>query len=64
MLSFFKACNCNGDGSTGIFCDDNGKCNCKANYKNDKCDTCNTGFYNFPTCEGNQCPANQTSIKQ
>ena len=48
----------------GIFCDDNGKCNCKANYKNDKCDTCNTGFYNFPTCEGNQCPANQTSLKQ
>ena len=60
----FKACNCNGNGSTGIICDDNGKCNCKANYINDKCNTCNVGFYNFPTCEGNQCPANQTFIKQ
>ena len=60
---FFKACNCNGDGSTGIICDDNGKCNCKANYMNDKCDACNVGFFNFPTCEGNQC-LNQNSIEQ
>ena len=30
---------------------------------NDKCDACNVGFFNFPTCEGNQC-LNQNSIKQ
>ena len=30
---------------------------------NDKCDACNVGFFNFPTCEGNQC-LNQTSINQ
>ena len=48
----FKACNCNGDGSTGITCDENGVCICKANFMNDKCDTCNAGFFNFPTCEG------------
>ena len=48
----FKACNCNGDGSTGITCDDTGLCSCKDNFMNDKCDTCNAGFFNFPTCEG------------
>ena len=48
------ACNCNGDGSNGILCDDNGICNCKANFMNDKCDTCNAGFFNFTACEGKQ----------
>ena len=38
--------------SNGITCNDNGVCSCKANIINDKCDACNTGFFNFPTCEG------------
>ena len=48
----FKACNCNADGSTDITCDGNGICNCKPNFKNDKCDACGPGFFNFSTCEG------------
>ena len=32
-------------------CDANGKCSCKANIVNDKCDTCASGFTNFPACE-------------
>ena len=58
----FKACNCYVNGSNGIACDDNGVCSCKANFMNDKCDACNDGFFNFPTCEGNQY-INPTSIK-
>ena len=50
-----SACNCNGDGSNDITCDDNGICkSCKANIINDKCDTCDVGYFNFPTCEGKQ----------
>ena len=48
----FKECDCNEDGSNGNTCDDNGLCSCKANFMNDKCDTCNVGFFNYPTCEG------------
>ena len=48
----FSVCNCNAEGSNGEACDDNGVCSCKANFKNDKCDACNAGFFNFPTCEG------------
>ena len=52
LLFQSSACNCNVDGSNGITCDDNGDCSCKANIINDKCDACNAGFFNFPTCSG------------
>ena len=48
-----SACNCNGDGSNDIACDNNGVCSCKANYMNDKCDACKPGFFDFPACGGN-----------
>ena len=54
MISQISACNCNGDGSNGIACNDNGVCSCKANVINDKCDACAAGYFNFPTCEGKQ----------
>ena len=44
-----SACNCNQHGSTGA-CDDNGKCNCRAHFKNDKCDACTDGSEIFPSC--------------
>ena len=47
-----SACNCNGDGSNGITCNDNGRCSCKANIINDKCNVCDAGYFNFPTCGG------------
>ena len=49
-----SACNCNGDGSNGITCDDSGVCSCKANIINDKCDECAPGYSSFPTCEGKE----------
>ena len=52
LLFQFSACNCNAEGSNGITCDDSGVCSCKANIVNDKCDACNAGFFNFPTCSG------------
>ena len=48
----FLACNCNEEGSSGITCDDNGVCSCNANIINDKCDACDAGYFDFPTCEG------------
>ena len=50
FLFLLPACNCNEQGSTGFDCDDNGKCNCKAFYKNDKCDACTDGNDIFPNC--------------
>ena len=55
LLFNFSACNCKVEGSNGIACDD-GECSCKANVINDKCDACAAGFFNFPICEGKQCP--------
>ena len=52
MLFKFSACNCNAQGSSGISCSDTGVCTCNANVGGDKCDACNAGFFNFPTCSG------------
>ena len=52
LLYRISACNCNTEGSNGETCDVNGVCSCKANIINDKCDTCQAGLFNFPTCEG------------
>ena len=52
LFFHFSACNCNTQGSFDNTCNDNGKCSCKANIINDKCNTCADGFYNFPTCQG------------
>ena len=54
LIFSFKACDCNEHGSNGTSCDDNGICSCKANFMGNKCDTCKTGFYSFPTCQGMQ----------
>ena len=62
LIFKISGCNCYENGSNGIACDANGVCSCKANFMNDKCDACNVGFFNFPTCEGNQY-INPTSIR-
>ena len=56
LLFQFLACNCTEEGSNSTTCDDNGVCSCKANIINDKCDVCDNGYFNFPTCEGKQIP--------
>ena len=38
-------------GSDGNSCDDSGRCNCKFNFMNDKCDICASVFDNFPACD-------------
>ena len=52
LLFHLSACNCNAQGSSGVTCDDSGVCSCNANIGGDKCDACNAGFSNFPTCSG------------
>ena len=46
-------CLCDVDGSVDASCtDDGGVCTCIANVSDDKCDVCTTGWYGFPTCQG------------
>ena len=57
-------CECNSDGSTSLDCDeDYGTCSCKEGFDGlkchkcmpnvigDKCDTCQTGFFGYPSCQ-------------
>ena len=37
-------CNCNLQGSVTKECDDVGNCQCKPNFKGEKCDQCNDGY--------------------
>ena len=43
---------CDEHGAVDDFCDENGKCNCNANFANDKCSECIPGFFGFPNCQG------------
>ena len=46
------ACGCNTHGSDGSSCNSNGVCSCKANIIGSKCDSCASGRFNFPICQG------------
>ena len=47
------ACACNEEGAADDTCDvTSGVCTCIDKVSGDKCDTCKTGYYNFPTCQG------------
>ena len=49
-------CLCDVDGSVDTSCtDDAGVCTCIANVSGDKCDACSTGWYGFPSCQGEIC---------
>ena len=46
-------CQCDEDGSVNNSCtDDGGVCTCNANIIGIKCDTCETGWFGFPSCQG------------
>ena len=47
-------CCCNAQGSNGNNCVANGICSCRANIVGRKCDSCASGSFNFPTCQGKQ----------
>ena len=52
-LKMSSECLCDVDGSVDNSCtDDGGVCTCIANVSGDKCDVCTTGWYGFPTCQG------------
>ena len=38
-------------------CDIKGKCNCKENYKDEKCNQCQEGFFGYPKCS--ECGCNE-----
>lgn len=54
-MEIFVACNCSTEGSIGVSCDDEGKCQCKANFDGLQCEKCREGFYNHPRCEECNC---------
>ena len=53
--SLIADCGCNMDGSLTLQCNENGKCECKANITGEKCDRCANDNISFPICnwEGN-----------
>lgn len=57
-------CKCEAEGvlNDNLECDlDTGACDCKPNVVGRTCDTCNNGFWNYPSCEGCNCdPAGTT----
>ena len=57
-FSFFfnLDCNCDPNGSEDLTCDaETGQCHCKCNVIGDKCDTCASGFHNFPAAADENC---------
>ena len=49
-------CNCDPNGSEALTCDaETGQCHCKCNVIGDKCDTCSSGYHNFPTTVEENC---------
>lgn len=47
-----QICECNSEGSKGADCElRSGNCTCLEKYTGRKCDSCQLGFFNFPTCE-------------
>lgn len=49
------ACNCDVHGSVGVSCNADGQCLCHPNFNGKLCDSCQEGFYNFPSCEDCNC---------
>ena len=46
-------CDCDVNGTEGDICHVNGgQCPCKENYIGKKCDMCQRGYYDFPSCGG------------
>ena len=44
-----KACDCK-SGSVDNLCDSNGVCRCGENFSGNKCDSCQVGYFNYPSC--------------
>ena len=64
IFFFISECVCNSVGSTSLDCDENyGNCSCKEGFTGikchkcmlnvigDKCDTCQSGYFNYPSCQ-------------
>lgn len=48
------ACQCSAEGSRFSVCDSvSGQCVCLPNVEGRRCDSCSSGSYNFPLCQGN-----------
>nr|XP_054528112.1 laminin subunit alpha-3 isoform X4 [Pan troglodytes] len=47
-----KGCDCNLEGVLPEICDAHGRCLCRPGVEGPRCDTCRSGFYSFPICQG------------
>ena len=46
----FLACGCSSSGASSTTCTSSGVCTCKSNFEGSKCNSCKTGFYDYPNC--------------
>lgn len=51
-VSFFAGCDCNLEGVLPEICDDHGRCLCRPGVEGPQCDSCRSGSYSFPICQG------------
>lgn len=51
-VSFFAGCDCNLEGVLPEICDDRGRCLCRPGVEGPQCDSCRSGSYSFPICQG------------
>ena len=54
---YIVACECDSTGTVGgsKTCDNQGQCQCLANFGGKKCDSCAPGYHNHPTCKSCDC---------
>ena len=52
LFFWLQDCGCSATGSVDRKCQRNGKCECKPNFRGDKCEECQKGFYGYPECKG------------
>ena len=52
IIKTFPACECSSTGSDSTSCSSSGVCTCKSNVVGAKCTACNSGYYGFPNCQG------------
>lgn len=50
LLFLASACDCQSEFTDGTCEDLTGRCFCKPNYTGEKCDSCASGFIDFPDC--------------
>lgn len=54
------ACQCDVFYSTGNCAEGSGRCECRPEFQAPNCDSCSTGYYDYPNCKPCDCHMNGT----